>query len=264
VEVARSLESYTTAIVGASSGIGRGMARRLIDGGAQVFVAARRIELLDALIAEAGAGVAVQCDLRDDGAGERVASTIALSADHLDALFISAGSAPLRKLVDTSEDEWRSALETNVIGINRLMAGVLPLLRPQSVVVVISSETAVLPRSHLGAYGASKAALEHTVSQWREEYPWLRLTVVSLGGTMPTEFGRQFEADLIVEALHAWSASGRNQEAFMDTEEVCDVLLDMTTTLLHSPSVGLHRLELRSPSAVANDLTFLRETRGLT
>ena len=35
----RSLEDYTTAVVGASSGIGRGMARRLIDGGAQVFAA---------------------------------------------------------------------------------------------------------------------------------------------------------------------------------------------------------------------------------
>ena len=258
----RSLESYTAAVVGASSGIGRGMARRLIDGGAHVFVAARRLELLNALVDEVGGGTALECDLRQAGAGERVAAEIARSSDCLDALFVSAGAAPLRRLVDTTEDEWRSTLETNVIGINRLMAGVLPLLRPHSVVIIVSSETAVLPRSHLGAYGASKAALEHTVYQWREEYPWLRLTTVSLGGTMPTEFGRQFEADLIVEALHAWSASGRNQEAFMDTEEVCDVLRDIMTTLLHSPSVGLHRLELRSPSAVATDLKFLGATRG--
>jgi NAD(P)-dependent dehydrogenase (short-subunit alcohol dehydrogenase family) len=262
VQVTRSLEDYTTAVVGASSGIGRGMARRLIDGGAQVFAAARRVDLLDALVAEACGGCAVQCDLLEDGAGERLATEIARSSDHLDVLFISAGAAPLRKLVDTTEEEWRTALETNVIGITRLMAGVLRLLRPHSVVIIISSETAVLPRSHLGAYGASKAALEHTVSQWREEYPWLRLTVVSLGGTMPTEFGRQFEADLTLEALRAWSASGRNQEAFMDTEEVCDVLMDVTTSLLHSPSVGLHRLELRSPSAVATNLKFLSETRG--
>jgi NAD(P)-dependent dehydrogenase (short-subunit alcohol dehydrogenase family) len=262
VQLTRSLENYTAAVVGASSGIGRGMARRLIDGGAQVFVAARRMELLEELVAEAGGGCAVQCDLREEGAGERVTTEIARSSDHLDVLFVSAGAAPLRRLVDTTEDEWRSALETNVIGINRLLAGVLGLLQPHSVVIVMSSETAVLPRSHLGAYGASKAALEHTVSQWREENPWLRLTVVSLGGTMPTEFGRLFEADLTVEALRAWSASGRNQEAFMDTDEVCDVLMDVTTTLLHSPSVGLHRLELRSPSAVATDLKFLGETRG--
>ncbi len=257
----RSLDNHTAAVVGASSGIGRGMARRLIDAGAEVFVAARRVELLDALVAEAGAGRAVHCDLREEGAGERVAAEIARIADHLDVLFVSAGAAPLRRLVDTTDDEWRSALETNVIGINRLMAGVLPLLRPDSVIIIISSETAVLPRSHLGAYGASKAALEHTVGQWREEYPWLRLMVVSLGATMPTEFGRHFEADLTVEALRAWSASGRNQEAFMDAEEVCNVLMDVTTTLLHSPSVGLHRLELRSPSAVATDLKFLSETR---
>ena len=154
-------------------------------------------------------------------------------------------------------DEWRSALETNVIGINRLVAGVLPLLRPESVVIIVSSETAVLPRSHLGAYGASKAALEHSIRQWREEYPWLRMTSISLGATMPTEFGRQFEAQVTLEALRAWSASGHNQEAFMETEEVCDVLVDIMASLLHSPSVALHRLELRSPSPVAADLSFL-------
>ena len=102
-------------------------------------------EPLDALVAEAGAGCAVQCDLRGEGAGERLATEIARDSDHLDVLVISAGAAPLRKLVDTTEEEWRSALETNVIGITRLMAGVLPLLRPHSVVIIISSETAVLP-----------------------------------------------------------------------------------------------------------------------
>src|SRR5580698_10126004 len=120
------------------------MARRLIDGGAQVFAAARRVDLLDALVAEAGGGCAVQCDLLEEGAGERLATEIAQSSDHLDVLFISAGAAPLRKLVDTTEEEWRTALETNVIGITRLMSGVLPLLRPQSVVMIVSSETAVL------------------------------------------------------------------------------------------------------------------------
>jgi NAD(P)-dependent dehydrogenase (short-subunit alcohol dehydrogenase family) len=255
------LDNNPIVVVGASSGIGRGVARRLIDAGGLVLVAARRADLLDTLVTEAGAGRAFQCDLLDEDAGEQTAAEIRRSADRLDALFVSAGSAPLRKLADTSVDEWRSALETNVIGINRLIAGVLPLLRPESIVIIVSSETAVLPRSHLGAYGASKAALEHSIRQWREEHPWIRLTAVSLGGTVPTEFGRQFEIDVTVEALQAWSASGHNQQAFMDTEEVCDVLADVMVTLLHSPSVGLHRLELRSPSPVATDFKFLDEMR---
>jgi NAD(P)-dependent dehydrogenase (short-subunit alcohol dehydrogenase family) len=261
LELTRSVEDRTIVVVGASSGIGRGIARRFIDAGALVLAAARRTDLLDTLVAEAGAGRAFQCDLLDEDAGERTADEIRRSSDCLDALVVSAGSAPLRRLADTSVDEWRSALETNVIGINRLVAGVLHLLRPESIVIIVSSETAVLPRSHLGAYGASKAALEHSIRQWREEHPWLRLTAVSLGATMPTEFGRHFEADVTAEALQAWSASGHNQQAFMDTEEVCDVLTDVMVTLLHAPSVSLHRLELRSPSPVAVDLKFLDEMR---
>ncbi len=256
-----SLKNRSVVVVGASSGIGRGMARRLIDTGASVLAVARRRDLLDALVSETGGGTAFQCDLLSEDAGPRIADEIRRHADHLDVLFVSAGSAPLRKLVDTSVDEWRSAFETNLIGVNRLIAGILPLLRPESVVVILSSETAALPRSHLGAYGASKAALEHSVRQWREEYPWLRLTAVSLGGTMPTEFGRSFDADTTMDALHAWSASGRNQQAFMETEEVCAVLTRVMVTLLDAPSVGLERLDLRSPSPVATDMTFLQDAR---
>ena len=155
----QSLKDRTVVIVGASSGIGRGIARRSIDQGALVLAAARRSQLLEALVAEAGAGRAIQCDLLEDDAGQRIADEVRRDSELLDALVVSAGSAPLRRLADTSMDEWRSALDTNLIGINRLVAGVLPVLSPESVVIVVSSETATLPRSHLGAYGASKAAL---------------------------------------------------------------------------------------------------------
>jgi NAD(P)-dependent dehydrogenase (short-subunit alcohol dehydrogenase family) len=256
--VTRRLEGRTIAVIGASSGIGNGVARRSIERGAVVFAAARRIALLGDLVTQAGSGRALECDVVQEDAGCRFADEVRLTSNHLDALFISAGSAPLRRLEKTSVDEWRVALETNVIGINRIVAGSLQLLRPTSVVVIVSSETATVPRSHLGAYGASKAALEHSIRQWREEHPWLRVTGVSLGATLPTEFGRNFESDETMRALEAWSASGHNQQAFMDTEEVSEVLIDMMTTLLEAPTVGLHRLELRSPSPVASDLDFLQ------
>jgi NAD(P)-dependent dehydrogenase (short-subunit alcohol dehydrogenase family) len=260
--VSRPFENREVVVVGASSGVGRGVARRLIDVGASVLTAARRVDLLDELVTEAGGGRAFQCDLLQEDAGTRLADAIRQSSGRLDALFVSAGSAPLRKLVDTSVDEWRIAMETNVIGINRLLAATLPLLHRESIVIIVSSETATLPRSYLGAYGASKAALEHSIRQWSEEHPWLRLTAVSLGATVPTDFGQQFEPAVIVEALQAWSARGRNQEAFMDMDEVCDLLVGVMATLLQAPSVGLPRLELRSPSPVAETLTFLDDIRG--
>ena len=118
----------------------------------------------------------------------------------------------------------------------------------------MSSESVEEPRSHLGAYGASKAALEHSMKQWSEEYPWLRFTVVSLGATIPTEFGDGFGHDELVEALNAWGASGRNQAAFMDTSEVCTMLARTLAALVDAPSIGMPRIVLRSPSPREADL----------
>jgi NAD(P)-dependent dehydrogenase (short-subunit alcohol dehydrogenase family) len=238
----------TIAVVGASSGIGRGFSLRASRAGASVVMAARRADLLESLITEAGGGRAVCCDLAEPDAPALLADAIRTVDDHLDVLFVSAGAAPLRAMSLTDADAWRRALDVNVIGINRVVAGVLDLLRPESVVVLVSSETAVAPRSHLGAYGASKAALEHSADQWREEHPWLRLVTVSLGATVPTEFGRDFEHDELLEALEAWSVAGQNQSAFMDTDEVCDVLADLTGSLLRAGSVALPRIVLRAPA----------------
>ncbi len=263
-ESGRPFAGRTAAVVGASSGIGNGVARRLIEGGASVLVVARRGELLQELVEQAGGGVALACDLLEGDAGMQIAEQVRRLSERVDVVFVSAGSAPLQPLRTTTVDDWRHTLETNLVGVNRLIAGLLPMLAPDSIVFVVSSETAVLPRSHLGAYGASKAALEHSVRQWREEHPWLRITAISLGATMPTDFARDFEPGVTMEALTAWSASGRNQEAFMATEEVCDVLVGAMGTMLRSPSVGLERLEMRSPSPVAADLAFTKRIEELS
>ena len=171
----------------------------------------------------------------------------------IDLLFVSAGAAPLRRMVATSSDDWTLALETNLLGIHRLIAGLLRFFAPSAIVAVVSSEAATAPRSHLGAYGASKAALEHSVLQWQEEHPWLRFTTISLGATVPTEFGHGFDAEDIVEAIGVWAASGKSQSAFMDAEEVCDVLASTLGVLMQKPSVGLSRIELRSPAPFSTD-----------
>ena len=198
------LSGRKVVVIGASSGVGRGVATRAVRAGADVVVAARRAERL----AEVAGGHPVVVDLRDDATCRHLATEVSAVLGRID------------------------------------------LLSPGSVVAVVSSEAAESPRSHLGAYGASKAALEHSVEQWRAEHPWLRLTTVSLGATVPTEFSQGFAADELGEALDAWSAAGLIQAAFMDTEQVCDVLTDMLGSLLATPTVGIPRLTLRSPAPV--------------
>jgi NAD(P)-dependent dehydrogenase (short-subunit alcohol dehydrogenase family) len=260
-----SLAGRSVVIVGASSGIGRGVAERTILAGANVLLAARRAASLSELVEQVGAGHAVPTDLRDDESCRRLADEVAAVAAPVDLLLISAGTAPLRRMAQTSAQDWEDALGTNLVGIHRVIVGLLGQLSPNAVVAVVSSEVVHAPRSHLGAYGASKAALEHTLQQWREEHPWLRFTTISLGATVPTEFGHQFAPDDIGEAFSAWTSSGRNAAVFMNTDEVCDVLVSTLVSLMDAPSVGMPRIELRSPAPPETDqATALANAGGHT
>src|SRR5260370_9329613 len=68
------LTGKTAVVTGASSGIGRAVALRLGEAGAQVFAAGRRKEALAGTVAEVvaagGAATAVPADLRDPGEGQ--------------------------------------------------------------------------------------------------------------------------------------------------------------------------------------------------
>ncbi len=243
-----SLAQRSIVVVGASSGIGRGVAARGIRAGAKVVVAARRAAALSDLVAEVGGGHAVPTDLRDDESCRRLADEVAAIAAPVDLLLISAGSAPLRRMERTTPQDWEETLSTNLVGIHRVIVALLGLLSPTAVVAVVSSEVVHAPRSHLGAYGASKAALEHMLQQWQQEHPSLRFTTISLGATVPTEFGDRFAPDDLVEAFSAWASSGQDAAVFMNTDEVCDLLASTLTGLIEAPSVGMPRIELRSPA----------------
>jgi NAD(P)-dependent dehydrogenase (short-subunit alcohol dehydrogenase family) len=254
-----SLEGRSVVIIGASSGVGKGIAERCIGAGAQVILAARRIESLLEITDTAGGGHAVATDLRDDDSCRRLAQEIAAVASPIDLVVISAGVAPLRRLEHTTLEDWQDALSTNLIGIHRIIVELLEQLSPSALVAVISSEAASTPRSHLGAYGASKAALEHMLAQWQEEHPSLRFTTVSLGATTPTEFGKNFASETILEAFSAWTSAGRTSSAFMNTGEICEVLTTTLTSLLDAPSIGMPRIEFRSPAPPETDQALALE-----
>ena len=231
------LTGRSVVVVGASSGVGRGVAERSIRGGARVVLAARRVDALTEIARGAGGGHPVATDLRDEDSCQGLAREVAAIAPPVDILFISAGAASLRRMARTTAEDWQHALSTNLVGIHRVIVALLEHLSPTAVVAVVSSEVVGAPRSHLGAYGASKAALEHSIQQWQEEHPWLRFTTISLGATMPTEFGDGFQADDLREALAAWTSSGQSVSVFMNMDEVCDVLVSTLASLVRSPSI---------------------------
>jgi NAD(P)-dependent dehydrogenase (short-subunit alcohol dehydrogenase family) len=246
-----SLEGRAVLVVGASAGIGRALAAAAVADGARVVLSARRRDRLDDAVTKAGGGHAVAGDACRDGDAARVVAEATALVGPLDLVVYSAGAAPLKSMADTAPDDWRSVLATNVIGAHEVVRAAVPALAPDGVVAVLSSETVGDPRWGLGAYGASKAALEALVRSWRLETPGGRFTCVAVGQTYPTAFGDGFGADELTEAFGHWGRHGQLQSAFMTPEGVARSLATTFAVALAHPDVGVEDLVLRSPSPVA-------------
>ncbi|MGZ4717173.1 MAG: SDR family NAD(P)-dependent oxidoreductase [Acidimicrobiales bacterium] len=245
-----SLAGRRVLVVGASAGVGRAFAELAIRAGARVVLAARRAERLDEIVAAAGGGVAVAGDVAVDGDRVRIVEQAVGELGSIDLLFYAVGLSPLRMLADTDTDTWRTLFETNVIGLQRTLAGLVPHMTEGGVAAVLSSEIVGRPRQGLGAYGSSKAAVSESLRTWRLEHPEVRFTCIHLGATQPTEFGDAFEMDTVIPLLDVWTRHGIMQRDFMETGEVASLLAGMLGTALHFPGVGIEDLTLRSPSPV--------------
>jgi NAD(P)-dependent dehydrogenase (short-subunit alcohol dehydrogenase family) len=221
-----------------------------VGDGAEVVLSARRADRLAEAVAEAGGGHAVAGDACADGDCDRVADEAVALVGPLDLVVYAAGSAPLRALADTDAAAWRQVLATNVVGANQLVRAVVPRMAPAGIVAVLSSEAAHTPRYGLGAYGASKAALEASLRSWRNERPDVRFCSVVVGQTYPTEFGDGFEADELTAAFEHWGRHGLLQTAFMTPDGVAGTLRATLGTALAHPDVNVDELVLRSPSDV--------------
>ena len=237
-------------VVGASAGIGRAFASRAIAAGATVAVVGRRAERLAEVVDGAPSAVVVAGDVRVPADCSRIVAEATAALGGIDLLLYCAGSSPLRPLTETTADDWSTVFETHVLGVHRVVQEALRQVPRHGVVAVLSSETVGRPRYGLGAYGASKAALDQLLHTLRVEHPRIRFTTVTVGATFPTEFGDRFDPAVLGRALAEWGRHGLMTEEMMDPDEVAGVLAAVFAAALGNPSVGVEHLVIRPPSPV--------------
>jgi NADP-dependent 3-hydroxy acid dehydrogenase YdfG len=114
----RGLSGRICVVTGASSGIGEATARAFAAGGARVALLARRRERVQARAEELGeAALPLEADVRDLDALRAAAARIRARFGRVDCLVNNAGvmlNSPFRAgLVD----EWRTMVETNLLGV---------------------------------------------------------------------------------------------------------------------------------------------------
>jgi NAD(P)-dependent dehydrogenase (short-subunit alcohol dehydrogenase family) len=240
-------------VVGASAGIGRCVARQAMEAGAEVVVTARRQDLLDELVLETGRGTAIAADIGDRDQCLELAAGTVRALGGLDLVVLVTGVSLLRRIDETSADDWNEVLATNVVGANLLIQSVVPHVAPDGLVAVFSSEDVTRVRSGLGAYAASKAALEASLGAWRCEFAPLRFTSVAIGATMPTDVSNGFDGELLAEMLECWIRTGHLQNETMDVEHLAASVLGLLAAIRPVPDVGIEHVVLRSPSGALGD-----------
>lgn len=151
----------TALVTGASQGIGRAIARMLAAQGVRVAMAARRIDLLEALRGDIvrGGGVEpaiIEADLYPEDAAERLAEAATRALGRVDILVNSAGgSRPIA--FDATKAQWMEGLTLNFLRIRELTHALVPGMRERRWGRVVNLTGTSEPRVLNAAFSAKAA-----------------------------------------------------------------------------------------------------------
>ncbi len=195
-----------TLITGGSRGLGAALARELAGRGGRVALVARHAPALEqvaaAIRAAGGEAHALAADIGDKEAIYPLAGAAAALVGPIDVLIHNAstlGPTPLPLLLDTACEDLERVLAVNLVGpfrLSKVVAGSMAL-RGRGLLVHITSDASVAAYSGWGAYGVSKAALDHLGRIWAEE---LRASGVRVLTIDPGEMDTAMHAEAMPDA----------------------------------------------------------------
>jgi NADP-dependent 3-hydroxy acid dehydrogenase YdfG len=170
----RSLAGGTAVITGATSGIGRAIAKALARERAELHLVGRNPGVLEEAAAEArslgGKARVHRADLATENGAASLSRELASSIDRLDLLVHSAGAIALARVEEATFDEWELQYRVNVAAPFLLTKALLTNLeRARGQIVFINSSAGVRAKAGAALYGATKHALRALADGLRDE-----------------------------------------------------------------------------------------------
>ncbi len=216
------LDGRIALVTGASRGIGAAVAVELARRGAHVVITARTegglAETDDAIRAAGGKATLLPLDLLTPGTLEAIGPSLYQRFGKLDILVGNAGVlGTLTPVPHILPADWAEVVGVNMTSALRLLNSVAPLLMAAEAgrAVFVTSRIVGKPAAYWGAYGATKAGLEHLILAWAEETRTARLRV------------NLFDPGAVATKLRAAAMPGEDPSKLHKPADVAPMLADL-------------------------------------
>ena len=192
------LDGRTVVVTGASSGLGEGFARALAGVGADLVLAARRGDRLEALADTLRAsGVKVDAVVADVSSPEdcaRVAATAVESQGRIDVLVNNAGLGHVGGALKETPERFRRIVDVNLNGVFWMAQACAPRMGEGSSIVNVASVLGLIaPRFPQAGYAASKAGVIGLTRDLAGE--WSQRRGIRVNALCPGYFDSEMTAD---------------------------------------------------------------------
>jgi NAD(P)-dependent dehydrogenase (short-subunit alcohol dehydrogenase family) len=188
--MSNALQGRRVLITGAARGIGAATARRLYQRGARVALAGIEPDLLAKVASECGDAAALACDVREREQVEAAVEAAVQQLGGLDVVIANAGIAAQLPIVGGDPTVFERTLAVNTLGVYYTLRAAGPhIAHPRGYALASSSLAAAVHPPLLGAYSASKAAVEALADA-------LRIELASSGARVGVTYFAELDTDM--------------------------------------------------------------------
>ena len=175
-----AVEGQTAIVTGASQGIGRSIAERFADDGADVVICSREQEKVDAVAeginaADGGECLAIECDVTERAAVDALVEATVEEFGGVDILVNNAGASFMANFEGISENGWKTIVDINLHGTYHCTQAAGEVMREGDGGVIINFSSVAGNRGapFMSHYAAAKAAVSNLTStlafEWAED-----------------------------------------------------------------------------------------------
>jgi NADP-dependent 3-hydroxy acid dehydrogenase YdfG len=235
------LKDKISIVTGASSGIGRAIARTLAAEGSHVFItgrAADRLKEAAVSIRQQGGRASIAAfDLRDSDRLTTFVRDVVGETGRLDIMVNAAGTDHPGTIADGKLSQWRDMFDTNVIAmLVGSQAAIRAMRETKSAGHIVTISSYAGRGDGFRVYGATKAAVNSICATLRKELedePIRAITIMP--GAVSTNFGRNFPPEFVNGLLKSFGLPVNFETGDVLPEETLEALNSRASAVFASP-----------------------------